>query len=59
MEIAGSKATPDKPLAWIAVEANRETYRHELVVRYWPGGGEPILLGAAHPHGAWIDWVGS
>ncbi len=59
MEIAGSKATPDKPLAWIAVEANRETYRHELVVRHWPGGGEPTLLGAAHPHGAWIDWVGS
>lgn len=56
MKEAGAKATPEKPLAWIAVEANRETYRHELVVRYWPGGAEPVKLAGAHPHGAWIEW---
>lgn len=56
MEAKGAEATREKPLAWIAVEANRETYRHELVVRHWPGDGEPVKLAGAHPHGAWIDW---
>lgn len=56
MEAAGAKATPDRPLAWIALEANRTVHLHELVVRYWPGGGEPVMLARAHPHGASIDW---
>jgi hypothetical protein len=58
MEAAGAKATPERPLAWIAVEANRQTFRHELTVRMWPGGGEPQLLAAAHAHGAWVEWMG-
>ena len=58
MEAAGAKATPDRPLAWIALEANRDTHRHEMVVRYWPGGDEQQLLTEAHPHGAWIKWKG-
>ena len=58
MEAAGAQATPERPLAWIAVEANRQTFRHELTVRTWPGGGEPQLLAAAHPHGAWVEWIG-
>ncbi|MFN4097419.1 MAG: DUF2332 family protein, partial [Sphingomonas sp.] len=57
MEAAGAKATPDRPLAWIAVEANRLTFRHELTVRRWPGNGAPQLLAAAHPHGAWLEWI--
>lgn len=57
MEAAGAAATPDRPLAWIALEANRVLHLHELVVRYWPGGGEPTLLARAHPHGASIDWL--
>jgi hypothetical protein len=28
------------------------------VVRYWPGGAAGTLLGEAHPHGAWIKWMG-
>lgn len=56
MEAAGARATPERPLAWIALEANRVVHMHELVVRYWPGGGEPVMLGRAHPHGASIDW---
>jgi len=55
---AASNATPDKPLAWIALETNRATFRHELKVRYWPGGGEPVLLGEAHAHGAWVKSYG-
>ena len=58
MEDAAARATPDRPLAWIALEANRTVHHHELVVRYWPGGGEPCKLAHAHAHGAWIEWLG-
>jgi hypothetical protein len=57
MEQAGSRATPDKPLAWVRLETNRATFRHELTVRFWPGGDEPVMLAEAHPHGAWVEWV--
>ena len=53
---AGSEATAANPLAWISLETNRATFRHELNVRYWPGGGQPVLLGEAHAHGAWVNW---
>ena len=60
IKAAGAKATQDAPLAWISLEANRDTHRHELSVRYWPdseGGGEEWQrLGVAHPHGAWVEW---
>ena len=58
MEAAGAAATADKPLAWVALEANRTVHHHELVVRHWPGDGEPVKLGTAHAHGAWIAWDG-
>jgi hypothetical protein len=57
MEAAGRHATPDRPLAWIALEANRTVHHHELVVRYWPGDDEPVKLAHAHAHGAWIEWL--
>ncbi|MGH6651285.1 MAG: DUF2332 domain-containing protein [Sphingopyxis sp.] len=57
MAAAGARATPEYPLAWIALEANRTVHHHELVVRFWPGGGEPKMLGRAHAHGAWIEWM--
>tara|TARA_A100001391_G_scaffold7621_5_gene4903 strand:- start:13860 stop:14948 length:1089 start_codon:yes stop_codon:yes gene_type:complete len=60
MEAAGAAATPERPLAWIAVETNRATFRHELKLRYWPkigeGGDEAVQLAEAHPHGAWVNW---
>jgi hypothetical protein len=58
MEQAGERATTDEPLAWVRLETNRQTFRHELSVRYWPGGDEAIQLGEAHPHGAWVEWLG-
>lgn len=58
MEEAGSKATADRPLAWLSLEANRHNYRHELTVRYWPGNGQPVKLGEAHAHGVWVKWLG-
>lgn len=58
MEAAGARATADRPLAWIALEANRTVHHHELVVRYWPGGDAPVMLGRSHAHGAWVEWLG-
>ncbi len=59
MEAAGAKATPDRPLAWVSLEANRVLHIHEMTVRFWPGGAERALVTRAHPHGAWIGWGGS
>ena len=59
MEQASAKATADWPLAWISLEANRGTYRHELVIQHWPGDGQPVKLGEAHAHGAWVKWLGA
>ena len=57
MEQAGARASTSKPLAWIELETNRATFRHELRVRYWPGGEDGTLLAEAHPHGAWVEWL--
>ena len=57
MEAAGARATPERPLAWISLEANRVLHVHEMTVRHWPGKREPTLLARAHPHGANIDWL--
>jgi len=57
MEVAGARATTERPLGWIALEANRDTHRHEMVVRYWPGGDAGVKLGEAHPHGVWVKWL--
>ncbi len=58
---AGSRATPEMPLAWVSLETDPATFRHELKVRYWDGGAhdsETALLAHAHPHGAWVEWGG-
>lgn len=57
MAQAAARADRSHPLAWIALEANRETFQHELVVRHWPGDGAPRLLARAHAHGAWVEWL--
>lgn len=59
MEAAGARATADTPLAWVSLEANRVLHVHEMTVRFWPGGAEPVLVTRAHPHGAWIGWGGT
>ncbi|MEO0690778.1 MAG: DUF2332 domain-containing protein [Pseudomonadota bacterium] len=56
----GAKATRDKPMAWVSLETNPETFRHELHVRSWdgsPGAGKAHLLAYAHPHGEWVEWA--
>lgn len=58
MQAAGEAATAKRPFAHISLETNRETFAHELKVRYWPGGEEQVHLANAHPHGAWVEWLG-
>ena len=58
MQQAGKLATADRPFAHVSLETNRETFAHELHVRYWPGGDQPAHLANAHPHGAWVEWLG-
>lgn len=56
MARAAECATPERPLAWMQLETNRETFRHELSLQYWPGGADAVILADAHPHGAWVEW---
>lgn len=56
MEAAGARATRDRALAWIALEADRVAMAHGLQVRFWPSRGETHRLAAAHAHGAWLKW---
>ncbi|NBC35666.1 DUF2332 family protein [Novosphingobium sp. FSY-8] len=59
MAAAAARATPERPLAWVRLETNRQTFRHELRVGHWTGrnSGE-AFLGTAHAHGAWVEWTG-
>ena len=57
IEAAGAKATIAKPLAWMMLETNRETFAHELTIRYWPSGEATALLAQAQAHGAWVEWL--
>lgn len=57
MEMSGMAATGKRPLAWLALEANRSFHAHGLTARYWPGGEEARLLTKAHAHGAWLEWL--
>ena len=57
IEMQGRKATAERPLAWMMLETNRETFKHELQVRYWPGPDEWHLLAEAQAHGAWVEWL--
>jgi hypothetical protein len=54
----GEEATTDGPFAWLRMEpspANPAVM--ELRLTLWPAG-EDRLLAHAHPHGAWIEWLG-
>lgn len=58
MAAAGAKADDERPLAWMMLETNRETFRHELRIRHWSSAGDSgwQLLGQAQAHGAWVEW---
>ena len=54
MQGAATRATPERPLAWVRMEPDRVLQRQELIVQSWPGHGEAQMLATAHAHGAWI-----
>jgi hypothetical protein len=56
MAAAGTRATAERPLAWVMVEPNRAFAEHVVRVRSWPGYGEWAVLATAHAHGAWIKY---
>jgi hypothetical protein len=54
---AGTRATPDAPLAWLRLEG-ANTREAEIRLAFWPGGAD-ALLGTAHYHGRWVKWAGA
>jgi len=60
LEAAGSGATPDSPLAHIAMEADGDAKGAALTARIWPdrlNHPERILLARVDYHGRWINWL--
>jgi len=54
MEAAGAAATPERPLAWVAMEPDRALGEQVVSVRSWPDGGPSITVATAHAHAAWV-----
>lgn len=58
---AGRRATPDRPLARMGLEWDRERTQVSLSISHWCGDsedGERATLAICHPYGASIDWLG-
>jgi hypothetical protein len=57
MRRAGADATPEAPLAWLAMETLRNTDPHPVLqLTLWPGG-ETRTLALADFHGRWMEWL--
>lgn len=52
---AGAAATPDRPLAHLAMAWDGEAPGAALTLTLWPGG-QAIRLGRADFHGRWVTW---
>jgi len=52
---AGAKATPQRPLVWLSMEADDQRDGAALRLRLWPGD-ERHALGRADFHGRWVNW---
>ncbi|OWK30114.1 DUF2332 domain-containing protein [Sphingomonas dokdonensis] len=55
MAAAGARATPERRLAWVMMEPNRDLHRHEVRVQTWPGETPMELVALTHAHGAWVE----
>jgi len=53
---AGTRATTDAPLAWLALEFEAEGQPPALTLTQWPGGLRRRLA-RAHPHGTSVTWL--
>jgi len=58
LDAAGTRATAQAPLAWLSLEQYAPDQLPELRLAVWPGG-EIRTIARAHPHGAWIEWLGA
>lgn len=56
LDAAGKRAAPDRPLAWVRLEPDRDLARHQVHATLWPGG-KTHHLAMSHPHGRWIEPV--
>ena len=59
LEIAGKRATVEKPLARLQMEMVEFGKPIHLGLQCWPGSGAIETLAHVHPHGAVINWVGT
>ncbi len=57
IEAKGREASTERPLVWMMLETNRETFKHELRVKYWPGPDNWHFLAEAQAHGSWVQWL--
>lgn len=58
IEAAGKRATPERPLAWLAMESDGDTtggVGAAVTLRMWTGD-ITLMLGRADFHGRWIEW---
>lgn len=54
---AGTRATPDAPLARLQMEADATPGGAAIMLQIWPGG-EKQEIGRADFHGRWVEWRG-
>lgn len=58
---AGAAATPERPLAWIALEWTTDRRAVMLQATHWCGRdtcrGQTRVLARCHPYGEWIEWL--
>ncbi|MBU1375059.1 MAG: DUF2332 family protein [Alphaproteobacteria bacterium] len=58
IEDIGARATAEGPFAWLSFEPAPDNMAvMEVRLTQWPGGAARTLA-EAHPHGAWIRWLG-
>lgn len=55
IEAAGARATANRPLAWLGMEADDRPDGAAVTLRLWPGD-ERFELGRADFHGRWVRW---
>lgn len=58
LKATGERVTAASPLAWLSLEQYAPDQFPEVRLTIWPGG-ETQKIATAHPHGAWIEWLGT
>jgi hypothetical protein len=54
---AAQTASDVRPLAWLRFEPDEGGVNFSVDVTMWPGGVRRRIA-YAHPHGAWVEWLG-